>query len=126
MTINTDIDLYFGIHPVKKDLALVTGTQSIIRSIKSLILMNHYESPFHPEIGSSVRSLLFEPTNFLTANYIDKEIRNTIRNYEPRVKIKNLNVTITPDENAYSISMSFTTVETQSEITIDFLLQKLR
>jgi phage baseplate assembly protein W len=126
MSNNTDLDLYFNIHPIKKDLSLSTGTQAIIRSLKSLILTNHYESPFHPEIGSSVRSLLFEPTNFLTANYIDKEIRNVIRNYEPRVTIVSLNVNITPDENAYSIVMHFSTIDLPTPITIDFLLTKLR
>jgi phage baseplate assembly protein W len=126
MSNNTDLDLYFNIHPIKKDLSLATGTQAIIKSVKNLILMNHYESPFHPEIGSNIRSLLFEPTNFLTANYIDKEIRNTIRNFETRVTIQNLNVNITPDENAYSIVMQFSTIDLPTPISIDFLLTRLR
>jgi phage baseplate assembly protein W len=66
-TINTniarsfsDLDLNFNIHPIKKDINLHKGEMAIINSIKNLVLTNHYERPFRPEIGSNVRRLLFE------------------------------------------------------------------
>ena len=104
---NTDLDLHFNIHPIKKDLSLSTGTQAIIRSVKSLVLTNFYEVPFHPEIGSNIRALLFEPVSILTSNYIDKEIRNVIRNFEPRVKVLAVDITIPTDENSYIITAAF-------------------
>ena len=48
-----DLDLNFTIHPVKKDINKHVGTMAIVNSIKNLVLTNHYEVPFHPEIGSN-------------------------------------------------------------------------
>lgn len=123
---NTDLDLHFNIHPIKKDLSLSTGTQAIIRSVKSLVLTNFYEVPFHPEIGSNIRALLFEPVSILTSNYIDKEIRNVIRNFEPRVKVLDVDITIPTDENSYIITITFNILYNVNPIVVDFVLYKLR
>ncbi|MGH7745446.1 MAG: GPW/gp25 family protein, partial [Candidatus Dormibacteria bacterium] len=45
-------------HPVTGDLLLVTGVQSIVQSILNLVSMNHWDIPFHGEIGGNVRKLL--------------------------------------------------------------------
>ena len=123
---NTDLDLHFNIHPIKKDLSLSNGAQAIIRSVKSLVLTNFYEIPFHPEIGSNIRALLFDPVSVLTSNYIDKEIRNVIRNFEPRVKVVDISITIPEDENSYIITLTFTILYNVTPIVIDFVLYKLR
>ena len=66
-----DLDLNFTIHPVKKDINKNIGTMAIVNSIKNLILTNHYEKPFHPEIGSNVRRLLFDNLDTVTASAIE-------------------------------------------------------
>ena len=83
----TDIDLNFGKHPVTHDLNVVYDVQAIKGSIRNLILTSNYEKPFHPEIGSPVRSLLFEPDSPLLSVMIEKAIRQTLDNFEPRVQV---------------------------------------
>jgi phage baseplate assembly protein W len=122
----SDLDLNFMIHPIKKDLVLSIDDQAVIRSVRNLILTNHYERPFHPEIGSNVRKLLFEPISPLTANYIQREIEDTIRNYEPRVKLQQVVVQIQPDANYYSAIISFYINNRTEPTTINFVLQRLR
>ena len=56
----SDLDLNFTIHPVKKDINRNLGERAVINSVKNLILTNHYERPFQPNIGSNIRRLLFE------------------------------------------------------------------
>ena len=56
-----DLSLNFNQNPVTKDITKVTDVEAIKRSVKNLISLNHYEKPFHPEIGSGIRELLFEP-----------------------------------------------------------------
>jgi hypothetical protein len=55
-----DLDLNFNVHPVRKDINILTDEQSVITSVKNLIMMNFYEKPFHPEIGCNVRRMLFD------------------------------------------------------------------
>lgn len=121
-----DLDLNFTIHPVKKDINKFTGEMAIINSVKNLVLTNFYEKPFHPEIGSNVRRLLFENLDIITANAIESEIRQTIRNYEPRVSIDVLNVTADFDNNGFNVSMRFFIVNRTEPITITFFLERVR
>jgi phage baseplate assembly protein W len=122
----SDLDFRFTKHPVKKDLVLSYDEQAVIRSVKNLILTNHYERPFQPDIGSNVRRMLFEPISPLTANYLQREISDVIKNYEPRATLNEVFVDMSPDENSYTVYISFYLVNQSTPITINFLLQRLR
>lgn len=122
----SDLDLTFTKHPVTNDVVLSVDDQAVIRAVRNLVLTNHYEKPFHPEIGSNVRKMLFEPVSPLTANYLQREIEDTIRNYEPRAKLKEVIVQIEPDQNYYMAIITFFIVNRTEPITINFVLQRLR
>jgi hypothetical protein len=122
----SDLDLTFTMHPVKKDIVLSIDDQAIARSVRNLILTNHYERPFHPEIGSNVRKMLFDPISPLTANYLQREIEDTIKNYEPRVKLQQVIVQVEPDSNSYSAIISFYINNRTQPSTLNLVLQRLR
>ena len=122
----SDLDLTFTRHPVRNDLVLSIDDQAIIRSVRNLILTNHYERPFHPEIGSNVRQMLFDNITPTTALVLEKEIENTIRNFEPRVALKKVSVTINPDYNAYDATITFFINNRSEPITVNYVLQRLR
>ena len=63
-----DLDLNFIVHPVRKDINKNTGALAVINAVKNLILTNHYEKPFHPEIGSNVRKRSEEHTSELQSH----------------------------------------------------------
>jgi hypothetical protein len=121
-----DLDLNFNIHPVKKDINRNIGPMSVINSVKNLILTNHYEKPFRPEIGSNVRRLLFENLDVVTATTIRNEIQRMIENYEPRASIINLKVNADFDNNGFKVYMEFYIVNQTSPVTINFFLERIR
>lgn len=121
-----DLDLTFQLHPVKKDLVLSTNDLAITRAVKNLVLTNHYESPFHPEIGSNIRAMLFEPATPLTASFIQQEIKNTIQNFEPRVKLINISVEISQDENSYEVTIQYYIENQAIPSIVTFLLERTR
>ncbi len=82
-----DLDLNFKIHPIRKDINKHKGDLAVINSIKNLVSTNHYESPFQPELGCNIRKLLFEPLDMVTATLIEREIIETIDNFEPRASV---------------------------------------
>jgi phage baseplate assembly protein W len=126
LTAFSDLDLNFTIHPVKKDINRHTNEVAVVNSIKNLILTNHYEKPFQPEIGSNVRRLLFENMDTITATTLEKEIEQTIKNYEPRANISRLNVSPDYDNNGFKVYMEFYVVNRTSPITINFFLERIR
>jgi len=122
----SDLDLTFNIHPIRKDINKHVNEMAVINSIKNLILTNHYERLFQPDIGSNIRKLLFEPMDNITAAAIQREIEQTIENYEPRVKIKAITVGVDFDNNAFSVVMEFFMLNKSDPITIKFLLERVR
>ena len=122
----SDLDLNFTIHPVKKDINRNLGERAVINSVKNLILTNHYERPFQPELGSNIRRMLFENLDTVTAASIEREITQTILNFEPRVRIEQIIVTPRYDENAYSVQMTFSIINRTEPISINFLLERIR
>lgn len=122
----SDLDLTFTRHPIKNDLVLSIDDQAVIRSVRNLVLTNHYERPFHPEIGSNVRKMLFEPISPLTANHLQREIEDTIKNFEPRVRLQQVIVQVEPDQNYYTAIINFYIGNNTKPTTINFVLQRLR
>ena len=122
----SDLDLNFTVHPVKKDINKFTGEMAVIHALKNLIMTNHYESPFHPEIGGNVRALLFENMDTITASALQTEITRTIENFEPRVKILNVSVKPDYDNNAFGVTLSFNVINRTEPVTIRFLLERIR
>jgi len=122
----SDLDLNFGIHPVKKDLVTKKDENAIAFSIRNLILTNHYERPFNPELGSNVRKLLFEPVSVFTAFDLQKMIEQTIANFEPRARVRRVDVVPNEDNNAYDVRIEFFIDMKTNPITADFLLERIR
>ena len=121
-----DLDLNFNIHPIRKDISKSIGPMAVVNSIKNLILTNHYERPFQPDIGSNVRRLLFENLDSITATTIRDEIERTIVNYEPRATVKTINVTADYDNNGFKVYLEFFIVNQTAPIVINFLLERIR
>ena len=121
-----DLDLSFNIHPVKKDINKHVGVKAVINSIKNLVLTNHYEKPFQPEIGSNVRKLLFEPLDDLTAIALQKEIPQVIKNFEPRAVVSKIAVISDNNNNGFSVELEFFVINQSNPITITFFLERNR
>lgn len=121
-----DLDLNFLSHPVKKDVTKHVDEMAVINSVKNLILTNHYERPFRPDIGSNIGKLLFENMDNITATAIRREIEQTIVNFEPRVSISNIGILPDFDNNGFSVSMEFYIINRTEPITIEFFLQRVR
>lgn len=121
-----DLDLNFRAHPVTKDVVKRTGDSAIIGALKNLILTNLYEKPFQPTFGSRVRGLLFEDVSFITANVLQTELTNVIRNFEPRVGVDAIRVQANPEQNRYDITIRFFINNLEAPVTINFFLEKVR
>jgi len=96
-------------------------------SVKNLILTNYYERGFHPEIGSNVRSALFENVTPMIAARLGRNIEDVVNNFEPRADLISVTVRANIDANAYEASIKFNVVNSQTdEQTINLFLERLR
>lgn len=121
-----DLDLNFAIHPITKDVNIYKAEYAVINSVKNLILTNHFEKPFQPEVGSNLRRLLFENIDSIIAAQIEREIEETITNFEPRVQISSVVAVHAPDDNGYKVRLEFFVINNPDPITINFFLERIR
>ena len=122
-----DLDLFFAKKSGSKDVRKVTDIQAVKRSVRNLILLNHYEKPFHPEIGSGIRDMLFENMSNMTAFILAKKIEDVIENFEPRVRLISVRADPNLDRNEYEVTIEFFVVNTPTELVdLTVFLEVLR
>ena len=121
-----DLDLDFGRNTVTNDVNKLTDVEAVKRSVRNLINTNHFERPFHPEIGGNVRALLFEPMTPLTALNLQRKIEEVLSNFEPRAKITQIIADPDMDRNGYRLEIRFYVIGIQNPITVETFLERLR
>ena len=121
-----DLDLDFGRNTVTNDVNKLTDVEAVKRSVRNLINTNHFERPFHPEIGGNVRALLFENITPLTALNLQRKIEEVLNNFEPRAKITQILADPDIDRNGYRLEIKFYVIGIQNPITVETFLERLR
>ena len=121
-----DLDLDFGRNVVTNDVNKLTDVEAVKRSVRNLINTNHFERPFHPELGGNVRALLFEPMTPLTALSLQRKIEEVLTNYEPRARISAINVNEQPDRNGIDIVVNFYVLNLPNPVSVTTTLQRIR
>jgi|TARA_E500000318_G_C3562870_1_gene214296 phage baseplate assembly protein W len=122
-----DLDLFFGRKSSNSDIQDLTNVKSVKRSIRNLILTNHFEKPFHPEIGSGVRDMLFENMTPVTAHILARKVEDVILNFEPRARLVGVRAEPILDRNTYEVTIEFYVVNQPTELVdLSVMLERLR
>ena len=121
-----DLNLDFQKNTATSDIQKLTDAESVKRSVRNLINTNHYEKPFHPEIGSNLRAMLFENITPQITHVISKQIELLIKNYEPRCRLVQVNTQPMFDRNGYACQISFYVVNYPEPVTVETFLERLR
>ena len=121
-----DLNLGFQKNTATKDIQKLTDIEAVKRSVRNLINTNHYEKPFHPEIGSNLRAMLFENITPQMNHVISKQIEMLIKNYEPRCRLVQVNTQPMFDRNGYACQISFYVVNHPEPVTVESFLERLR
>jgi phage baseplate assembly protein W len=122
----SDLDFNFTKNPVTLDVARRYDEDSVKNALKNLILTNNYERPFHSEIGSPIKRLLFEPASPMLGAMLKRTIRDVINTFEPRVNIIDIICVVASDEQTINVTIEFTILNTTAPITLDLTLQRTR
>ena len=121
-----DLNLDFQQNTATKDIQKIKDIEAVKRSVRNLINTNHYEKPFHPEIGSNLRAMLFELMSPQMNHLISKQIENLINNYEPRCNLVEVFAQPMFDRNGYSVQISFMVNNHQEPVIVESFLERLR
>ena len=122
-----DLNLNFNRNAVTGDVSALSDVNAVKRSIRNLLLTNHYDRPFHPEIGSNIPALLFENFGPITGNQLSRTIDEMITNFEPRARVESVEAIPIPDNNTYDVRIYFYVENMPAEL-VEFqtILEALR
>ena len=122
-----DISLSFSPHPETKDLPVLLNERAIVRSVRNLVETIPTERFFNSRLGTDVRDSLFENFTATTVTIIEDQIRETIRNFEPRVGEIGVEVEARPDANELEVKVLFEIIglDTPTQ-SFTFLLEPTR
>ena len=111
-----DLDLFFSRKNGTNDITKITDIEAVKRSIRNLVLTNFYEKPFHPEIGSGIRDMLFENMTPITAVVLARKVEDVIENFEPRARLISVRSLPNLDRNEYKVTIEFFVVNAPTEL----------
>ncbi len=114
-----DLSMTFKASPLNYDLIAIKNETAISRSIRNLVLTNKGERFFNYNLGSRISSLLFEQVDEFTSDLISEEIKEVIKNNEPRVSLNSVTVNPNYDEGSFDVIINY------NIIGIDVGTQKL-
>ena len=124
-----DLNLFFTPNPVSGDVSMVTDVQDIKRSVRNLVMTNKFDRPFHPEIASHVRDLLFERFTPITFNLLRQRIETILENYEPRVRVLEIQIDDSGqmiDNNELNVRIFFALKNKPQTEFVDVMLERVR
>ena len=122
-----DISMTFQANPLNNDLIAIKDENAIARSVRNIVFTLPGEKFFNPNFGSRISKVLFENIDDITSSVIVSEITQSIRNYEPRVELINVEAFPNFDNNQFDVNITYEIVGAEVPIQeLQFALQPTR
>ena len=102
-----DISATFQTNPLNDDLIAMKNESAIARSVRNIVFTLPGEKFFDEDFGSDISQALFENIDDISANIIQDQIRDSITNYEPRVRLIDVITKPNFDNNQFGVSIVY-------------------
>ena len=102
-----DISATFQRHPLTGDILALKNEAAITRSLRNIVFTVPGEKFFDEDFGSRISQSLFENINDISANIIKNEIESSLKIYEPRVNVREVEVRPNFDQNEFNVTIIY-------------------
>ena len=102
-----DLSMSFKANPLNDDLITLKNEAAIARSLRNIVFTSPGEKFFNPDFGSNISKVLFENIDEISAISIKDEIETSIRNYEPRVNLEEVDIEPNYDNNQFDVRINY-------------------
>ena len=121
-----DLSFDFTANPQTGDVATVKDSVSVKRGIRNILLTQGFERLFQPEIGSGIKSMLFEPMTTLTEQRLSDACRDAIDAWEKRASVIDITVISEEEYNRYRVAIKFSINNSLITEQVDVFLNRER
>ena len=102
-----DVSMTFQKHPLTSDILALKNESAIARSVRNIVFTVPGEKFFNEDFGSRISQSLFENINDISANIIRNEIKSSLKLYEPRVNVREVEVKPNFDQNEFNVTIIY-------------------
>ena len=88
-----------------QDIDQLTDIPAIVNSFTTLLMTRKGGRPLVPRMGLDLREYIGEPIDEDTKIFIQEDITEQIRTYEPRVSVEGVEIEGDPDDNSLTIEL---------------------
>lgn len=113
----SDIPLNFTPNPLTGDVTPLSDARAVKNAMINLLRTPAGTKPFFPEYGTNLDRYLFEPADTITESDLNEEIAETIKRFEPRVKLVAIESSI--EEYGIEIKIEFFVVNVPGIQTLE-------
>jgi phage baseplate assembly protein W len=122
-----DISLSFSRHPVTNDILAIKNEDAIKKSVINLARTAIGERFFNRLLGTTINESIFELQTEELSILLEEEIKSILTNYEPRIKIRNIDIEPYYDSNELNIGIIYDIIgQGFPRQEIEFILQSTR
>ncbi len=122
-----DISLSFKRHPVTGDILVLNNEDAIKRSVQNLVRIIKGEVFFNELLGTNISKSLFELANNEYIEPMKSQIEYVISNFEPRVRLTNVDFQTFPDQNAIDVTINYEIIGLSAPTqSVNFILEPTR
>ena len=122
-----DVSMSFQSNPLNNDLIGLKNENAIARSLRNIVFTLPGEKFFNESFGSRITESLFENIDDITAAVIVDEIGESIKNYEPRVNLVDVEAFPNYDNNSFDVVVTYDVVGAEIPTQeLSFVLQSSR
>lgn len=98
-----DISMTFQSNPLTNDLIALKNANAIARSVRNIVFTIPGEKFFDETFGTNINKSLFDNIDDLSASLVVDQIRESITNFEPRVRLVDVKAFPDFDNNSFDV-----------------------
>ena len=98
-----DISMTFQRNPLTNDLIELKNETAIARSVRNIVFTIPGEKFFDETFGTNINRTLFDNIDDLSASLVVDQIRESITNFEPRVRLVDVKAFPDFDNNSFDV-----------------------
>ena len=121
----SDFDISFEKNPVTGSLVRVTNDEAVRQSVRNIIMTVVGEWPYHPNLGSKIYRLLFDPIDSITSRLIEDAIRSALRR-ETRIDLRLVSVRESYQEDGYDVTIVYSILNRTDPVEFKYFLKRVR
>lgn len=121
-----DFDMNLSTNTGNGDIVTLGLVDAIKQSIRNIVLLQFYDKPYKPEVGTIINGLLFENISIHILLLIEGTVKDAINKFEPRVSIRKTEVESDLDNNSISVRLEYEILKTGETVSDIIPIQRVR